>query len=282
MYKAVVLIVIAVFTVAGIVYYTFEEHDPFGPQPGAKIMDVTKKWDMPNSLDEISGIAWMGNHRVASIQDEDGIIFIYNLKDSKVEKKIKFTGKGDFEGVALVGKDAYVLRSDGVIFEVDNFMNFSGNTIKHKTSLAGKFNFEGICYDKDHNRLLLSIKDKDGDKFKPIFAFDLAYKVLNKTPVYKIYFNDPIFSVLKHKDSPSIIRPSEISINPKNKNLYILEGQNPKLLILSPQGKAQRLYVMEEKQFAQAEGLTFGANNELYISNESNGAPANIMRVNLN
>ncbi|MGB8704166.1 MAG: hypothetical protein WCD31_03980, partial [Gillisia sp.] len=76
--------------------------------------------------------------------------------------------------------------------------------------------------------------------------------------------------------------PSEIGINPANKNIYILEGQNPKLLILSPQGKSQKLYVMKEKQFAQAEGLTFGENNELYISNESNGAPANIMKVSLN
>ena len=234
MYKAAILIVVGILSIAGVVYFSFEAHDPFGPQPGAQMLNVTKKWDMPNELDEISGIAWMGEDRIAAIQDEQGIIFVYNLKSSKVQKKVKFAGKGDFEGVALVKDDAYVLRSDGVIFEVQNFMNFSGNAIKHKTPLAGKFNFEGICYDKEHNRLLLSIKDEDGEKFKPIFSFDLAYKVLKKDPVYKIYFNDSIFSVLKHKAKPSIIRPSEIGINPANKNIYILEGHNPKLLILSP------------------------------------------------
>src|ERR1700754_307094 len=53
-------------------------------------ISVIKTWEMPEKLTEISGMAWVDKDRVAAIEDNDGIIFIYNLKDEKIETKIKF------------------------------------------------------------------------------------------------------------------------------------------------------------------------------------------------
>jgi len=43
---------------------------------------IVKKWDMPKSLAEISGLSYMDRQRFACVQDELGKIFIYNTTSS--------------------------------------------------------------------------------------------------------------------------------------------------------------------------------------------------------
>jgi uncharacterized protein YjiK len=281
MKKTAFLISTGVLLLVGAIYFSFDGIAPARSMPGSQLVEIEQKWDLPNILSEVSGIAMMDNNRIACIQDEDGIIFIYNLKTSKIEQKIEFGSSGDYEGIALVGTTAYVLRSDGIIFEVNDFANQTAPAIKHKNPLKGKYDFEGLCTDKKNNRLLLNIKDMDKGEFKPIFAFDLSTKQLNPEPVFNIDFNDPVFDILEVKKSDKILRPTEIGIHPITGNIYILEAKNPKLLILDPTGKPLKLYVFKEEQFSQAEGMSFSKEGELYISNEGNHKPGNILQISL-
>jgi len=279
MKKTAFLISIGALFLVGAIYFSFDGIAPSRSMPGAQLVKIERKWELPDILSEVSGIAMMDNNRIACIQDEDGIIFIYNLKTSKIEKKIEFGDPGDYEGIALVGTSAYVLRSDGSIFEVNDFANKTAPAIKHTIPLQGKYDFEGLCYDKKNNRLLLNIKDMDKNEFKPIFAFDLTTKQLKPEPVFNINFNDPVFDILEVKKSDKILRPTEIGIHPVTGNIYVLEAKNPKLLILDPTGKPLKLYVFKEEQFSQAEGISFGKSGELYISNEGNHEPGNILQI---
>jgi len=279
MKKIALLIIIGVFLIVGLIYFSFDGIAPTRSMPGSQLVEIQQKWNLPDILREVSGIALIDNDRIACIQDEDGIIFIYNLKTSKIEQQIEFGDSGDYEAIALVGSTAYVLRSDGSIFEVKDFLNQLAPAIKHKTSLKGKYDFEGLCYDEQNNRLLLTIKDMDEDEFKPIYAFDLSKKQLEPEPVFKINFNDPVFDILNEKKSHRMLRPTEIGIHPLTGNIYVLEAKNPKLLILDPTGKPLKLYVLKEEQFRQAEGMSFGKSGELYISNEGNQHPGNILQI---
>ena len=81
---------------------------------------ILQKWKLPDILEEVSAIAWIEKDRVACVQDEEGSIFIYNLKTSQLEEEIPFGKEGDYEGIATIKGDAYVLRSDGVIFKIRN------------------------------------------------------------------------------------------------------------------------------------------------------------------
>lgn len=265
----------------GVIYLSFDGITPSRSMPGSRQVEIVQKWDLPTILSEVSGIAMMDNARIACIQDEDGIIFVYNLKTSKIEQEIEFGDSGDYEGIALVGTTAYVLRSDGSIFEVNEFAGQAAPAIKHSIPLKGKYDFEGLCYDKKNNRLLLNIKDMDKDAFKPIFAFDLSTKHLHPEPVFNIDFNDPVFDILEVKKSDKILRPTDIGIHPVTGNIYVLEAKNPKLLILDPAGKPLKLHVFKEQQFSQAEGISFGESGELYISNEGDQKPGNILQISL-
>lgn len=280
MQKAALLIILGIFILTGVVFYIYNEKSPH-IIPGSEDVEIIQKWELPAGLEEVSGIDWLGNDQIAAIQDEDGVIFIYDLKSSSIKKEIKFAETGDYEAIALVGETAYVLRSDGTIYEVQNFQSDGIKTIIHTISLEGKFNFEGLGYDESNNRLLLAIKEKSGNVSKPVYAFDLETKKLIANPVFEIEYSNPLFSKLGKKPSENMLRPSEVTINKENGNIYFLEAAIPKILILSPEGNPEKLYLLNDKDFFQAEGITFGDSGDVYISNENKRGNGNILKVNL-
>ncbi len=282
MQKAAFLIVMGVLTVVGFLIFGVDSRSTTEGVIESDSVKIEKKWELPKILREVSGIAHMGNNKIACVQDEDGIIFIYDLVSSTIEKEIEFAGAGDYEGISMVGHTAYVLRSDGTIFEIINYTEAAPQTNLYTSPLKGKLNFEGLGYDKNNNRLLIALKEKSGDDFKPVYAFDLENKIWVREPVIKINFNDPVFGVLNQKISRKMLRPSEISLHPSTGKIYILDGLGPKLLILDPTGKPEELHILNRKQFPQAEGLTFGDAGEIYISNEGFGQAANILEISLN
>jgi len=247
-------------------------------------VNVVNRWEMPPLLMEVSGIAYIDKNHLACIQDEDGYIFIYNLANKKIERKFKFGPAGDYEGITLVGNTAYVLRSDARVFEVSDITSENPTTIDHETPLNDEYDFEGICYDKKNNRLLLAYKEENPDKkknYKSIYEFDLEDKRLKREPVYKIMYHKEIFKPLQHFKTDKVFSPSEIGIHPQTGDVYILDGVNPKLLILDNNMKEKALYVFDPGIFAQPEGLTFSEEGRMFIANEGGWNPANILEVSL-
>ncbi len=244
--------------------------------------EILEKWDLPKYLNEVSGIAWIGENRIACIQDEDGIIFIYNLKTSGIENKIEFGNEGDYEGIAVVGKDAYVLRSDGIIIEVSNYMEKDPEVQKHVTNLnrLSGINIEGLCADPSNDRLLMATKERKGSSNqKEIYAVNIKQKTLESEPLFIVDLSDPIFEKVKEKEKFS---PGEINVHPETGEYFILDGTRPKILITEKDGILKELFILNSQEFGNPEGLTFSPNGNLYISNEAENAPANILRVSIN
>lgn len=278
MTRVFILITTGLFIIVYILYFAI--HLQRGPD--GKPVPIVESWELPEILQEVSGIAYIGNGRMACVQDEDGIIFIYDLKKRQIEREIEFSGEGDYESITLAGNTAYVLRSDGKIYEVYDYLS-TRPVIKtfYEHQESGN-NFEGLEYDEKNNRLLLSIKEERGKEYRPVYSIDINTGKLAEEPVYKIALGDPVFSVIGKRNTQKNLRPSEITIHPQTGKIYILEGINPKVLILNEDGTPGKLHLLSRKQFRQAEGLTFGENGELYISNEGNGRPPNILQISLN
>ena len=244
---------------------------------------VEEKWELPSELKEVSGIAYMGNNQFACVQDEDGKVFIYNTSTSEIEREISFAGGGDYEGLALVDNAAYVVNSEGKIYEILNWESENPEVKEYQTPLTEDHNIEGLCYDADNKRLLLAIKDEEpGNKdYKGIYGFDLGSKQLAEEPVYKIDLTHEIFNKLNEKDQEDFMMPSEINIHPQTGEIYITEGRDPKLLILDKNGNIKSLYKMDKGDFPQAEGITFSPEGELFISNEGGKNSGTILKVSL-
>ncbi|WP_177195720.1 SdiA-regulated domain-containing protein [Salegentibacter agarivorans] len=279
--KIATLIVVGVLSLAGLILFGYNEFitkDTLQDQPVA--YEIINEWQLPKELDEVSGIDWVGDNKLACIQDEDGIIFIFNLETSKVEKSIEFAGAGDYEDIRIVGKTAYVLRSDGEIFEVSDFLSGNSKTKTYSNFLTEKQNLESLAWDKNNKRLLLAIKDRElkDDNYKGVYQFSLTNKELERNPLYRLNMQD---SLLRERETKlnKKLQPSALSIHPKNKDFYILDGRAPQLVIANSDMKLKKRYGLHEDDFEQAEGLTFSENGRLFISNEGKGGKANILEV---
>lgn len=274
-YATIVLIV-----VVGIFAFTLEEDST--TTINSKNYTVQQTWELPENLNEISGIAWLTDGTIACVQDEDGIIFIYDLKKSKIIEEIEFAGSGDYEGITVHNDDAYVLRSDGTIYEVLNFRSRNKTVQTFETEFSAKNNMESLALNAKTQSLIIAPKDRDmTDDFKGLYQIPIASKKMNATPSAKINMNDEAFKNYKKKKVYKTFSPSDVAIHPKTGEYYVLEGKNPKLVILDTGGTIKTVHELEENTFAQPEGITFSPNGTLYISNESGDDPANILKVSL-
>ncbi len=247
---------------------------------GSSEVTILERWDLPEDLKEVSGIAYIDEHRFACVQDENGIIFIYNWQDKKIERKIPFTETGDFEGITVKETTAYVVRADGLIYEVP--LNGNKSEVKsYKTSLTVRHNIEGFCYDKNNNRLLLATKNDDPSYpgSKNIYAFSLGTTVLENKPVFKIDLEHPLFNNKGKKKKT--FSPSAMAIHPTTNEFYITDGSTSMLMTMDHAGNMLKLYTLGG-EFSQPEGITFSPKGELFISNEGTKNPGNILKVELN
>ncbi|WP_082780362.1 SdiA-regulated domain-containing protein [Rufibacter sp. DG15C] len=244
---------------------------------------IAQKWDVPEILREVSGIVYLGNNQFACVQDEAGVIFLYNTQTGTIDRQITFAAAGDYEGIALVGNNAYVVRSDGQLFEVTNIHTSQNQVTEFPSVLTSEHNVEGLGYDQKNNRLLLAIKGQEANSatYKGVYAFDLSSKKLSKDPVFKLDLKDPLLFQKKQKSLSKVWQPSEIAIHPVSGDIYLTEASNPQLFILHQDGKIKNRFALSKSEFYKPEGIAFSPSGDLYISNEGKNDAGNILKVTL-
>ena len=176
------------------------------------------------------------------------------------------------------------MKSDGTLYEIKNWREANVAVSNYKTDFKSSNNMESLTYSDKINGLLTVPKDKDAkDDFKGIYEISLDSKNTDMdSPTYKIDLNDKVLKAYKEKKIEHTLSPSEIAIHPKTHDIYVLEGKQPKLLILNSQGQLKKAYKLDQINFPQPEGMTFSADGKLYISNESVGKGATIHLVEMN
>ena len=252
---------------------------------GYNLTQPDQRLIMPDILHEVSDVTEVDASSFACIQDENGILFIYDAVKNEIKKQYHFNIDGDYEGIARVGKQIYVLRSDGTLYEISDY---SSDNFKLTTYVTGvpAANNEGLCYDKANNRLLIGCKSNlgKGPEFKDkrgIYAFDLGTKKLVRDPVFEFDINDIKQFAEKHniklperakKDNapePVIkFRISAIAIHPLNGKLYLLSATDHLFFIFDMKGGIEHMEQLNPSVFNKSEGITFFENGDMLITNE--------------
>lgn len=250
---------------------------------------------LPEVLHEISGITAIDAITIGCIQDEQGILFLYDLNQKKIISQQRFYDDGDYEGIACAGKTIYILRSDGLLVEI---VDYKSNPFQIKTYHTGipTPNNEGLCYDAVNNRLLIAAKSRLGkgpeqkDK-RVIYGFDLRNKKLAPEPVFSFdleeikssaksaQINLPSKTKKKGGSAQPAIRlfTSAISFHPLSKKLYLLSASDHMLIIFNASGKMEHLEQLNPSLFNKPEGITFLTNGDMYISNEGQDAKPTLL-----
>jgi len=237
-----------------------------GPQD-YNIQSPDATWELPSALKEISGMNLFNDSLMLCQEDENGKLYLYNLSSKEIEKTILFSNPQDYEDLAMVGADVYLVQSNGNIVQVTNYLQ-TPVLRKYKTALSSKNDTEGLCYDRVSNSLLIACKDdqsisESSKQPKAIYTFKVEEKVLSDKPLI----------VFKEKD----FKPSALAVHPVTGNIFVLSASKRKLLEVNRQGTVMQRYELNGDLFKQPEGLTFSANADLYISNEGGLGKANIL-----
>ncbi|HNS13274.1 MAG TPA: hypothetical protein PKM97_11730 [Bacteroidia bacterium] len=267
---------------------------------GYDLSDPDELIVLPDILREVSGLTDIDNNTFACIQDEDGILFIYDIHKNDIHKQYNFHVEGDYEGITRVDSTMYILRSDGVLFEISNYQNENFSLTSYQTGIPANNN-EGLCYDPDHNRLLIASKGRaaKGPQYKDkrvIYGFDLKTKKLTTDPVFdfdlqaiKQYAIDkkieiPLKTLKKANSQEPFIRfmTSAIAVHPVSKKLYLLSAADHLFFIFNMNGEVEYIEKLDASIFNKAEGITFMDNGDMLITNEGQNGRPTLLRFNSN
>lgn len=252
-------------------------------------------YTLPEQLHEISGLTDIDATKFACIQDENGILFIYDALKNELSEQYPFNLDGDYEGITYVNGLIYILRSDGMLFEISNYDSEEIKLVSYPTNIPARDN-EGLCYDPVNHRLLIACKSKlnkearTNDEKHGIYSFDLVEKKLSAVPAFSFNVKKiQAFALEKGISIPSKtqkdgtikpvikFKPSAIAVHPNTKQLYLLSASEHLLYLFDMNGEIQHIEKLNPMVFNKAEGITFFENGDLLISNEGQGGKPTLL-----
>ena len=261
-----------------------------------------RRYELPSYLEEISGLSYFGEDKIACVQDEKGNIYVLDLVEGKISNKYEFGDDGDYEDITVVGKNAYVLENNGDIYRIKDFKKKDRKVKKFNTPLKEKNDTEGMTFDPRANGLLVACKGSPSiDKEKPfegskaIYLFDLQEEILDEYPVYLVDLKEldrfidrkgfSKFSVRVAKrlglvESETSFHPSGIAIHPQSGEIFIISSVGKLMIILDRGGKVLDAKALNPVLFRQPEGICFSPEGDMYISNEGNGGMGYVLKFN--
>lgn len=256
------------------------------------------RYKMPKYLEEISGLSYYGNGKIACVQDEKAFIYVLNLEKEEIINKYDFGDDGDYEDITIVDKTAYILRNNGTIFRVKNFKKKDRKVKKYPTELKERNDAEGMAYDSKTNALLIACKgspsigkENSYAGYRAIYKFDLEEKKLVTTPHILIdltrldsYIDPGMFNkltkIFSPKENETSFKPSGIAIHPLDGDIYIISSVGKLLIIMNRKGKVKEVKELDPEIFRQPEGICFSPDGDMYISNEGHGKKGYILKFN--
>lgn len=253
--------------------YVQEDLQPLGYD----LKNPSAFFELPKDLREISGITYYRDGLLAAVQDERGDVFLIDSKSGNVRERRLFGDNGDYEDIAFVDGQFYVLRSDGTVFVFTYDQTFAPGSLilggerstkVLKIGLPEGSDVEGLGYDKKTDRLLLAIKEiKNADEpdKRYVYFYDFGRKVSWKGLVIS---GMKLRLEARLTGEAAAFFPSAVAVHPQTDEVYLLAAKGHKLLRLDRQGIIRSVAWLDAGRFPQPEGLCFAPDGTLFVSSE--------------
>jgi uncharacterized protein YjiK len=240
-----------------------------------------EKFFMPESLLEISGIAFKNGHSdtVYAVQDEEGKLFRVALGVKK-QYHTRFAKKGDFEDLSIIRDRVFVLRSNGSIvsFPLADATSHETHNIEEWKRIVPKGEFEGIYGDEKSAQLYMLCKNCAQDNPKQAVSGFIFHATDSLTQTGTFQLNvESIRS--KAGNMKAGFKPSGLAQNPVTKEWFIISAVNKLLVVTDGLWQVREVAPLPLGTFNQPEGIAFDNAGNLYISNEGGDlSQANILK----
>ena len=230
------------------------------------------KFWMPGKLDEISGIS-INYDFVYAVQDELGKLYRFQLDSDKI-KSTKFGYKADYEDLAILDSNVFILESNGTIYSFPLALSDSDdvNVTQKWTLPASQCEYEGSFADSRSHKLYILSKECKDDRITQ-----------KRTGIIAVWKNDSLvvidsfaidLALLRKLDGnkKSKFNPSALALHPITLQWYILSASNKMLIITDEKWTPILTIKLKNSMFTQPEGICFDSAGNLYIANEKGDA----------
>ncbi len=249
----------------------------------------SREIELPKKLREVSDLSFdAAANSLWAIADEKGKFYQIHLPNGSPINTFNFGEDGDYEGFEKLGETFFVMESNGRISKIEQASSEKAQITVFENSLLEKDDCEAFMFDPLLKKLVIGVKTPaSGDAARPFYAFDLEKNQLEPAPVFTLQISDiqaflrenglvgePFDRLLKEDAvSPG---PSAMAVHPATGNYFILASMGKLLLVTKPNGDILQVLALDKKLHTQPEGLAFGNDGSMYISNEADGKVAKI------
>ena len=239
-----------------------------------------EQWNLPERLDEISGLALTGDGRLLAVGDEQGIVYELDYEEGRLVKAFAFgdlTLRGDFEGIAWHDGLVYLVTSNGTIYAAGE--GSDGERVpfrEYRTELGRDCEIEGLAADPDDDMLLILCKrslrgSASGDRGTPMI---FLWSTQDRTLEWARRIELPLEEIEAELDTADL-RPSGIARvqNGGAEGHWLIVAARQKALVeIDAEGRlvAARTLPLEGRH-RQPEGIEQLADGRLLISDEADG-----------
>jgi hypothetical protein len=270
-----------------------KKHSIIDPVPTAifpyRVNAPSREIELPKKLREVSDLSFdAAANSLWAIADEKGKFYKIHLPNGNPIDTFSFGEDGDYEGLEKLGETFFVMESNGRISKIEQATSEKPLVTVFENALLAKDDCEAFMYDPMLKKLVIGVKmPASGSAERPFYAFDLEKNQLESEPIFTLLISDiqaflrenglvgePFDRLLKEDAvSPG---PSAMAVHPATGNYYILASVGKLLLVTKPDGDILQVLALDKKLHTQPEGIAFGTDGSMFISNEAGGKVAKI------
>jgi len=242
------------------------------PNSSLALFDLSKpeKFNMPESLQEISGIAFHDekSDTIYAVNDEEGKVFRLGWNVPR-QLHSKFGKQGDYEDVSIANGNIFVLKSNGNLFTFpfSDAIYAEIDQVREIKALLPKGEYEGMFADQLNNQLYVLCKKCDADySWNTTSGYVIE---LGDSLSVSSQFQIDVAGIKEYKGKVKEgFRPSGLAKNPIFEEWFIISASNKLLIVTDLKWKIKEAFPLTGNLFNQPEGIAFDKTGNLYISNE--------------
>ena len=231
------------------------------------------RWELPKALQEISGLAVDSAGRIFAHDDEQAIIYQLDPATHRVVKRFSFglpAVRGDFEAIAVVGRQVMLTTSDGVLYAGREGRD--GESVPYVTQATGvgrACEVEGMVYEQAGRALLFACKEPRTRSLSgrlAVLRWSLDRKALDPRPWIVLRLSD----ITRELKAPGF-HPSELVRVAGSGHYLLLSGREHAIAEITLAGKVVAVAHLRRRDHRQAEGLAIAPDGALLVSDEGAG-----------